>query len=326
MSKELVVSPCREVEPVRAGLMTSAIAPSQIVETIKYVHSLIKDAMSEGIDGDYAVIPGTKKKTLLKPGAEKMLMAFGLAAVSRAPQVSDLGNNHREVIVETEIRSLRTGEIHAVGIGSCSTLEKKYRYRPGPVEFTGKPVPREYWTDRKQELLGGPGYSTAKNPDNGGQWEIVLKGAEIENPDPADQWNTVLKMAGKRSMIDGVLRATASSAMFTQDMEDTIKEGDVKTDTETKKTSIKSSSAPASTDSPIITRISKIAPKVGKGPCRIFDGAGTAYNTFSDSFITAAQEAHDAGIKVKIDFKKSQYGLDIVTLEKIEERQPGEDG
>lgn len=221
------MSEALQVRSEQTGLMASAVSPGQIVETIKHVHALIREAMTEGIDGDYAVIPGTKKKTLLKPGAEKLLLAFGLAAVARAPQVTEISGNHREVIVETEIRNLRTGEIHAVGIGSCSTLERKYRYRPGPVEFTGAPVPREYWTDRKHDLLGGPGHVAAKNPDTG-EWEIAIKGAEVENPDPADGWNTVLKMASKRSMIDGVLRATASSAMFTQDMEDAVPEGQQK--------------------------------------------------------------------------------------------------
>jgi hypothetical protein len=69
---------------------------------------------------------------------------------------------------------------------------------------------------------------------------------------------------------------------------------------------------------PIITGISKITPKAGKGPHRIFDGAGTAYNTFSDTFKATAEEAQAAGIKVKIAYKKSQYGLDIEAIEKIE--------
>ena len=41
-----------------------------------------------------------------------------------------------------------------------------------------------------------------------------------ENPDPWDQANTIAKMAEKRAFVDGVLRATASSALFTQDLED----------------------------------------------------------------------------------------------------------
>ena len=68
----------------------------------------------------------------------------------------------------------------------------------------------------------------------------------------------------------------------------------------------------------VVTGISKITPKTGKGPHRIFDAAGTAYNTFHDTVKATAEEAQAAGIKVKLTFKKSQYGLDIESIEKIE--------
>lgn len=42
----------------------------------------------------------------------------------------------------------------------------------------------------------------------------------VENSDPYEQMNTILKMAEKRAFVDAVLRATASSALFTQDLED----------------------------------------------------------------------------------------------------------
>jgi hypothetical protein len=215
-----------ELEPRKnsGAILSSTMQPGEIVAVIDHVHQVIKGAMSEGIDNDYAVIPGTRKKTLLKSGSEKLLMAFGLVAVARKPIIVDMEGGHREVFIETEVRHLSTGNVHAVGLGSCSTMESRYRYRAGTPESTGSPVPKEYWDIRKsnpaeaQKILGGSGFITKKTES--GSWEIFKKGEIIENPDPADQYNTCLKMASKRSMIDGVLRATAASAMFTQDMED----------------------------------------------------------------------------------------------------------
>lgn len=45
---------------------------------------------------------------------------------------------------------------------------------------------------------------------------------QVENPDIADTYNTVLKMAEKRALVAAVLVATNASAMFTQDLEDSI--------------------------------------------------------------------------------------------------------
>ena len=45
---------------------------------------------------------------------------------------------------------------------------------------------------------------------------------QVDNPDPHDVENTLVKIAAKRSYIDGTLRATATSGLFTQDLEDQL--------------------------------------------------------------------------------------------------------
>jgi len=111
-------------------------------------------------------------------------------------------------------------------VGSCSSMESKYRFQTGPKESTGKAVPKEYWDVRKsdppkaQSLLGGKGFGTMKN--DSGQWVISIQGEKVENTNPADQFNTVLKMAKKRAHVDAVLTVTAASDIFTQDIEDFV--------------------------------------------------------------------------------------------------------
>lgn len=171
-------------------------------------------------DKHYGVIPGCgDKPTLLKNGAELLCMAFKLASDAKV-EVQNLGNGHREYTVTTRLTSMATGELVATGLGSCSTMESKYRYRGTDAEDTGNPVPKAYWESGKDPAtIGGRGFVAKKNEE--GQWHIFKKGdKKLENPDIADTYNTVLKMASKRSLIDATLKATGGSCEFTQDIED----------------------------------------------------------------------------------------------------------
>lgn len=181
------------------------------------VTEIKKQIMREGTH--WGKVPGCgDKPTLLKNGAELLCMAFKLAPDAKV-EIENLGNGHREYTVTTTLTSIATGVPIATGLGSCSTMESKYRYRNSDPVNTGKPVPREYWDERDPALLGGKGFMAKK--DESGAWKIFKKGdKKVENPDIADVYNTVLKMASKRSLVDATLKATGGSCEFTQDIED----------------------------------------------------------------------------------------------------------
>lgn len=175
------------------------------------VTSIKQQIMRNGVH--FGTVPGCgDKPTLLKNGAELLCMAFKLAPDAKV-EISDLGNGHREYTVTTTLSSIVTGTPISTGLGSCSTMESKYRYR-NDVELTGKPIPSDS-KERKAEYRR-QGYGMKKV---NGTWEWV-KFVKIENPDIADTYNTVLKMASKRSLVDAVLKATGGSCEFTQDIED----------------------------------------------------------------------------------------------------------
>ena len=175
------------------------------------VQDVLKSQMQE--DVHYGKIPGTgDKPTLLKAGAEMLRMVFNMSTICEA----------NDVIVDTDKYGHKTYEIcmHilnkdgikvATGLGTCSTLESKYKYRS---QLTDRTVPSEYWNERDKALLGGPQYSPKKVK---GKWLIAER---VEHDNPADYYNTVKKMAKKRAMADGILTATCSSDLFTQDLED----------------------------------------------------------------------------------------------------------
>lgn len=175
------------------------------------VQDVLKSQMQE--DVHYGKIPGTgDKPTLLKAGAEMLRMVFNMSTICEATDVTvdtdDKGHKTYEICMHILNKE---GIKVATGLGTCSTLESKYKYRS---QLTDRKVPSEYWESRDKALLGGPQYSPKKVK---GAWLISER---VEHDNPADYYNTVKKMAKKRAMADGILTATCSSDLFTQDLED----------------------------------------------------------------------------------------------------------
>jgi len=117
------------------------------------------------------------------------------------------------------------GPVVAVGYGAASSWETKHRYRR--EERTCPECGNEGTVIKGKAEYGGgwlcwtkkPGGCGAKFADDAP--EIVGQVVEnAQNPDPFDLENTIVKMAEKRAFVDVTLRATASSDLFTQDVED----------------------------------------------------------------------------------------------------------
>ncbi|MCL2632336.1 MAG: hypothetical protein FWD45_04555, partial [Coriobacteriia bacterium] len=206
-----------------AQSITTALTAHDVVAQVALIQQVMEAVMKEG--EHYGVIPGTSSKpTLLQPGAQKLLLTFNFAPRYEV-EMRDLENSHREYEVRCILTMRQSGQFVGEGVGICSTMESKYRYRGAELEDTEADVPKEYWTARSagdkgrmQALLGGKNRTTSKRPD--GSWGIFIKGERKENPDIADTYNTVLKMSKKRALVDAVLTATAASDIFTQDLED----------------------------------------------------------------------------------------------------------
>lgn len=214
-----------ELEVVNKASTCTDLAPADMKRQIQQIQHMMKECMKEGANGHYGTIPGCgNKPTLFKSGAEKLSMMFHLAPSYQISR-SDYDHGHREYEIVCTITHSPTGNIKAQGVGACSTMEGKYKYRQADKEITSNPVPREYWDVRKadpkkaQQMIGGAGFGTKKTDD--GQWMITKGGGDkVEHDNPADYWNTCLKMAKKRAYVDAMLSATAASDIFTQDIED----------------------------------------------------------------------------------------------------------
>lgn len=180
------------------------LTASEIVEQKRLIQQVMEKTMKT--DVHFGVIPGTKKRTLYKPGSEAILSTFRIAVV---PEVFDLGN---EDYVRYRVHAKGVtpdGTVIGVGIGECSSNEEKYRWRAAVCEEEFEDTP-----DNRRRVK-----YVAKWNNKTRQKDQIEKIKQIRT-EPADIANTILKMAKKRAQIDLTLTATGASDIFDQDLED----------------------------------------------------------------------------------------------------------
>ena len=119
-------------------------------ERIDFIHDFVRETFINGTDFGKAD-ERTQKDSLLKPGAEKLSLTFRLRPIidnDRDIRVDNLGDGQREITVYCHVINMQGVEL-ATGVGSCSTMESKFRYRGGEKIPTGTQVPKEYWNFKK---------------------------------------------------------------------------------------------------------------------------------------------------------------------------------
>lgn len=190
----------------------------QIRRQVNLVQEVMREFMK--VDEHYGIIPGCKKPSLYKAGAEKLSMVFRMEPRYEIG-VTNLANGHREVTVTCTLYSIGSEIRLGAGVGSTSTMEAKYRYRD-----MGRTCPKcgqETIIKGKAEYGGGwlcfakKGGCGAKFEENDPAIKEQIVG-KVEYDNPADFFNTVLKMAKKRAHTDAVLTVTATSDIFAQDI------------------------------------------------------------------------------------------------------------
>lgn len=105
------------IEDVNLNAMTSSLAK------IKSFQSLVQTQFTENLD--FGVIPGTGKQTLLKPGAEKLIMLLGLTSNF---DIMESTRDFEKGFFQYQIKCiLKKGDIIITeGLGSANTMERKY--------------------------------------------------------------------------------------------------------------------------------------------------------------------------------------------------------
>lgn len=210
---------------LRTGGGELAQAALSIQDLIAQKH-VISQCMKELMKNDehYGLIPGAKKPSLWKPGADLIGFMFRLEADYRDEEViHEPGYIYYRV--KCVLTHIPTGKRVGSGVGSCNSRETKY------VRPAAKKCPNcggEYIIDGNPEYERDAAYKggTLCYKKKGGcgakfkPGDPAIDGQSNGIADPSDLDNTICKMAHKRARIDAILTATAASDFFTQDMED----------------------------------------------------------------------------------------------------------
>lgn len=212
-----------QVQDNAVSVHTTPMGLTEVKAQIKLLQEIMRGVMEEGPDKHYGTVPGCgKRKVLFKAGAEKLCLTFRLSPKYEI-ESQDLGGGHRNFYVKCFLYSITTGAFIGEGVGSCSTMEGKYRFRKaeqvcpvcgvaairkGSQQYGGG-----WYCDKNKDGCGAKFKEDDPDMDN-------LDMGRVEHDNPPDYWNTCLKMGKKRAYVDATISATGASDIFTQDLED----------------------------------------------------------------------------------------------------------
>lgn len=204
-------------------------------------------------DFDYGIIPGVNKPSLLKPGAEKLRLAYNLSStIELTDKKEDIENGYLSYNYKCTVKT-PGGMILAECEGNANSYETKFRYLwikeselPKDIEKESLKIkessitefkfaidkaettgqygkPKEYWEKWTKAIADGKAVKLMKKASSGKEFEayqIEAKVYRVQNEDILGLQNTIMKMSQKRAFVGAVLMATGASEFFTQDVED----------------------------------------------------------------------------------------------------------
>jgi hypothetical protein len=215
------------VPAIRNGSTTDLARLVPNIEHAIAVRNVLVEALKHLMvrDTDFGTIPGTKRDTLLQPGADKLCNLFQIVIKYEfLEKIEDwTGADHGGepffyyVVVG---RAYKCDVLMGEGAGSCNSWESRYRWR-----VAERTCPQCHKANIRHSKDGG-WYCWKRTEGCGATFsenDAAITGQETgrkPNPDPADVANTVLKISMKRCKVSTTINATSASEFFTQDVED----------------------------------------------------------------------------------------------------------
>lgn len=176
-------------------------AVADTVQKIRTLQSTLKNILTE--NHDYGKIPGCgEKPTLLKPGAEKILMAMGITATYEPLEKTENFDGLGFFAYTFKCILDKNGIKITEGVGHANSKEKKWAYEYVYEKDLPEGTDKNLLKKKKIESKSGTFY----------KYEV--------DADACSKANTILKMAKKRAQIDAVLSVASLSEIFTQDFDD----------------------------------------------------------------------------------------------------------
>lgn len=192
---EMTINPISLIQEVDVKLVS---------ETLTKVKSLQATLKSILVDKhDYGTIPGCgDKPTLLKPGAEKILMALGITSSYELIEHTENFEGKGFFAYTVKCLLFKNNAKITEGLGHANSKEKKWAFE----------------SVYEKDLPEGTDKSLLKKKTINSKNGSFVK-YEVE-ADVNSKANTILKMAKKRAQIDAVLTVASLSEIFTQDFDD----------------------------------------------------------------------------------------------------------
>ncbi len=189
-----------------------------VLNRLDDVHQLMSQAMVQNVD--YGKIPGTgSKPTLLKPGAEKLLLMFHFSTKFQTVKTWH-PDGHMTVESKCEVYG-PDGNFLGDSCAIATTRESKWAWRKAervcpqcgkPAIIKGKAEYGGGWVCFKKKDGCG-----AKFRDNDTQITSQEVG-RVQNPDLPDTYNTVVRIAEKRAFIAAIRVVTGCSSIFDEEV------------------------------------------------------------------------------------------------------------
>lgn len=249
--------------PSTGGALVGLMPIMGVAEAV-HRHKLMVELVRSEIwhDGvDAMVIPGSTRKSLTQPGAQKLAYFFGLSPVfTLLDKIEQWDAPFGKTPLFSYTYSCKLycagryiGEAH----GNANSYEAKYMWRwvqeadipqgldpkelksrGGKVsepkfaiekgETTGKyGKPAEYWEAFRRAIAANEYTIERRSSRSGNTIEYVVIDStlyRVPNDDIPSLVNTIIKIAQKRAYVGAVITAANASEFFTQDLEDMAKE------------------------------------------------------------------------------------------------------
>jgi hypothetical protein len=169
------------------------------------LENIYRSVMCPGID--YGMIPGTKERALLKPGAEVLRMAFNFQVEMGLSKEVDLSRDW--ISVDTRC-SLRDSEGCIVGQAdaNANSYESKFRYRWVSEKQLPQHIDKDTLQTRQQHGAYGD-YTQYRLPTE----------------DVGGLIHTLIRYAEKRAFVAAIHQATGASRIFREADEDEVEAG-----------------------------------------------------------------------------------------------------
>lgn len=180
---------------------------------------------------DYGKVPGIAKPFLQLPGAEKLANFYGYAVRQEADRVVRKEGDSKDVPpLAYHVRSYVhlgsfDGPVIAMGYGEANSYEEKYRWRWSKATcpkcgregmIRGKkdgPLAGKWWCPSREGGCNNKVEPSAMDSEG----NLLVQTAKVENDEPWGLAETLIQIAGKRSFVASIRRATGTSGLFSQD-------------------------------------------------------------------------------------------------------------